>query len=75
MNAAFRMLYRGGAWLSKSEAAEVAAFGLMHLRAFKKAAEISLGLRQPRFPIHCKTHMLCHTFKLLDAQPVKYLFF
>jgi len=68
MNAAFRLLFRGGAWLPRRDAAEIARFGLQHLRAFKKAAEISVAMRQPRFPIHPKTHMLCHAFKFLEAQ-------
>ena len=56
MNAAFRMLYRGGAWLDASEASEIARHGLLHLRAFKHLAALSLGLKEPRFPLHVKAH-------------------
>lgn len=66
MNAAFRMLYRAGAWLDASESSEIARHGLLHLRAFKHLATLSLGLKEPRFPLHVKAHMLCHVFRLLQ---------
>ena len=43
MNAAFRMLYRGGAWLDASEASEIARHGLLHLRAFQAFGSVELG--------------------------------
>ena len=71
MNAALRLLYRGGAWLPASDAATIADFGLQHLRAFKKCAALSLQMRQPRFPVHSKAHMLHHTFRFLDSRAFK----
>ena len=66
MNAAMRLLFRGGAWLKQAEAATIARHGLLHLRAYKMCARLSLSQRQPRFPIHGKNHMLIHTFRFLQ---------
>jgi hypothetical protein len=73
MNAALRLLYRGGAWLAAADSASIAFFGLEHLRAYKKLAQLSIDAREPRFPIHCKAHMLNHTFRFLElwAQQVE----
>ena len=65
MNAVFRKLYHCGAWLASPDALEVSALGIMTLRAQNRLAEISLALREPRFPLHVKPHMLFHTFKFL----------
>ena len=66
MNAAFRMLYRAGAWLSADDAHAVSKHGCLHLRSYKRLAELSLHMREPRYPIHCKAHMLHHTFHILE---------
>lgn len=68
MNAALRMLYRAGAWLSADEAAAVSKHGCLHLRSYKRLAELSLHKREPRYPIHCKAHMLHHTFRILEQK-------
>ena len=75
MNAALRLLYRGGAWLAAADSASIAFFGLEHLRAYKKLAQLSIDAREPRFPIHCKAHMLNHTFRFLElwAQQVEWV--
>lgn len=65
MNAAMRLLYRGGAWLPSADAAAISQHGLQHLRSVYKCAQLSLTMRQPRFPIHSKMHMLHHTFQFL----------
>lgn len=60
-----RLLYRGGAWLPSADAAAISRHGLQHLRSVYKCAQLSLAMRQPRFPIHSKMHMLHHTFQFL----------
>lgn len=65
MNAAMRLLYRGGAWLPSADARAISQHGLQHLRSVSKCAQLSLTMRQPRFPIHSKMHMLHHTFQFL----------
>ena len=67
MNAAMRLLYRGGAWLPSFDAGVIAKCGLQHLRAYKALARMSVDMREPRFPIHCKAHMLNHTFRFLEV--------
>lgn len=37
------------------------------LRAQNRLAELSLQRLQPRYPLHCKPHMLHHTFKFLKV--------
>ena len=60
MNEAMRMLYRGGFWLPSADASCIARCGLLHLRAYRRCADLSVACREPRFPIHCKAHMgLC----------------
>lgn len=71
MNSVMRLLYRSGAWLPAATAAEIAAFGLQHLRSYRKLAELSLVAKEPRFPIHCKFHMIHHTMRLLELQSQK----
>jgi hypothetical protein len=65
INSVFRQLYHGGAWLSAEEASSIGDLGLVMLRAENRLAEISLARCEPRFPLHCKPHMLYHTFKFL----------
>lgn len=36
-----------------------------HLRAYKRLAEMSMGMKEPRYPVHSKMHMLCHTSRFL----------
>ena len=66
MNEAMRQLFYGGAWLRRSEAICIGALGLQALRGYKMLARESVRLGQPRFPIHSKWHMLCHTFLALS---------
>ena len=66
MNEAMRMLYRGGYWLPSSDSCAIARCGLLHLRAYRRCADLSFACREPRFPIHCKAHMLHHTFRFLE---------
>lgn len=56
------------AWLSADEAAAVSKHGCLHLRSYKRLAELSLHKREPRYPIHCKAHMLHHTFRILEQK-------
>ena len=65
MNAALRLLYRGGAWLPAADATQIGTLGLRHVRAYKRCAELSVSMRQPRFPIHSKDHMIDHQFRFL----------
>jgi hypothetical protein len=65
INFVFRQLYRLGAWLSSEEASSISDQGLLMLRAQNRLAKISLERLEPRFPLHCKPHMLYHTFKFL----------
>ena len=65
MNAALRLLYRGGAWLAADEAALIGEHGLTALRAMQRCAEISLANREPLYPLHAKMHMLFHQFRFL----------
>lgn len=67
INALMRTLYRSGAWLTAEDAATVASQGLVVLRANKRLAELSVIKREPRFPLHCKLHMLFHTFRFLQS--------
>eukprot|EP00438_Fugacium_kawagutii_P020318 Skav220840 [mRNA] locus=scaffold1888:282965:283348:+ [translate_table: standard] len=67
MNAAFRLLYNRGAWLTSADAAACARHGLLHLRAYKRLAELSLAVREPRFPVHTKFHLLNHIFRFLEV--------
>lgn len=64
-NAALRQLYRSGAWLPAATAAAVGKDFMLHLRAYKRLAEESMRLREPRYPVHSKMHMLCHSFRFL----------
>lgn len=66
-----RLLFRGGAWLCAADAASIAAAGLQHLRAYRKLAELSLLAREPRFPVHCKFHLLHHVFRFLELASKK----
>ena len=65
INSVFRQLYRLGAWLSSEKASSISEEGLLMLRAQNRLAEISLERLEPRFPLHCKPHMLYHSFKFL----------
>ena len=71
MNRALRLLYYGGAWLHRLEAAEISSLGLTFLRAYVKLAQICLAAKEPRFPIHSKHHMLFHTFHLMKCWAAK----
>ena len=66
LNQMFRVLYRGGAWLDRVHASQVATLGLRSLRAYHKLARLHLALKIPRFPIHSKFHYLFHTFRFLE---------
>eukprot|EP00438_Fugacium_kawagutii_P004975 Skav222717 [mRNA] locus=scaffold4971:14341:14890:+ [translate_table: standard] len=70
MNAALRLLYRGGAWLDADSAATIGNHGMVALRAVQRCAELSVQRREPRFPLHAKMHMLCHQFRnlVVDSQ-------
>ena len=67
INSVFRHLYRAGAWLRSDEASDIADLGLTMLRAQNRLAELSLARLEPRYPLHCKPHMLYHTFKFLKV--------
>jgi hypothetical protein len=66
INSLMGMLFRSGAWLTSSEALEIADLGLLALRAQYRCAEISMAACEPRFPLHAKPHMLYHSFKFLQ---------
>lgn len=72
MNCALRLLYRSGAWLHRTDAASVAYHGLLALRANRRCAEISVTLREPRFPLFTKLHMIHHTFRNLEVWAQKH---
>lgn len=74
MNSAMRNLYRSGAWLHSSDASPLAHSGLTSCRAYRRLADLSLELSEPRFPMHPKFHMLFHTFRFmqLDAARVEW---
>ncbi|CAK9003377.1 unnamed protein product [Durusdinium trenchii] len=71
MNRALRLLYHGGAWLHRLEAAEISSLGLTFLRVYVKLAQICLAAKEPRFPVHSKHHMLFHTFHLMKCWAAK----
>jgi hypothetical protein len=74
INRAMRNLYRSGAWLHSSDASPLAHSGLTSCRAYRRLADLSLELAEPRFPMHPKFHMLVHTFRFmqLDAARVEW---
>ena len=43
MNEAMRMLYRGGYWLPSSDSCAIARCGLLHLRAYRRCADLSFA--------------------------------
>ena len=74
INRAMCNLYRSGAWLHSSDASPLAHSGLTSCRAYRRLAELSLELAEPRFPTHPKFHMLVRTFRFmqLDAARVEW---
>ncbi|CAK9055486.1 unnamed protein product [Durusdinium trenchii] len=66
INELFRTLYRSGAWLDQATAKRVAFLGLQSMRGYRKLAVLSVALRQPRFPVYPKFHMLFHAFRFVE---------
>ena len=67
VNTVFRKLYSKGAWLSRDEAEHVGQTGMLMLRSYRRLADLSAALAQPRFPVHSKFHMMWHIFHTLQA--------
>lgn len=73
-NRFFEKLYSCGAWLHPDESGQLAAWGLVALRAQHKLATLSVQMREPRFPLHCKTHMTFHMCRIMSMYSEKRIF-
>ena len=47
-------------------AMKISELGLRALRCYHELASMHVQLRQPRFPVHPKFHMLFHTFRFVE---------
>lgn len=65
-NETFRALFANGAWWHKDAASFIAAQGLQSLRTYHQLATMSLEMREPRFPVHSKFHMLWDSWRRLE---------
>ena len=66
-NLTFQTLFSAGAWLDGKQACLVGEQGLLMLRCYRTLARMSLEMKEPRYPIHPKFHMLFHQFDFLLA--------
>lgn len=71
MNEAFALLYRAGVWLPSTLALQISRLGLTAMRGYAKLADISLRLKEPRFPLYPKYHMMLHIFYFLEWRSAK----
>ena len=60
INRMFSILYRGGLWLTKSEALEAGTLGRRWLFLYAELAEIALKAGKLRFPLVVKHHLMDH---------------
>lgn len=65
-NTFLRLLYSGGAWLSQSEAQEVANHGFRFMRRYSQCAKLAFQRNLRHWIIQPKAHAMHHLFMLLS---------